>query len=181
MNVVKSEVSMEGASMGTDKNNNPVWIRSGRFGKYLEIGRRENKTLKRYGLPKWLPVTVTLQELLEFASLPRIIGMHPDPLLKSAAVIVEISSGSVCVGVEGYPLRIPLSKEGVYLSDVSFDDALILFPEPQVILASCTLLGLMNDTPVTIEKSRWGAYLRCGDTVSQAPKIAKELITLEKL
>jgi topoisomerase IA-like protein len=165
--------------MGIDVNNNPVRIRSGRYGKYLEVGLRKDKTHKVYSLPKWIPATVTLEQVLEFASLPRVIGVHTDPLLESAHVIVDISGGQVSVGVEGYPLRVPISRDGTYPSEVSFDEALLLLPDARDILSSITRLGVMNDIPVTIEKGRWGYYLRCGDIISRLPKISKDEVTIE--
>jgi len=165
--------------MGSDDNNNPVRIRSGVYGKYLEVGRREDKSLKVYALPKWIPVTVSLHQLLEFVSLPRVIGRHPDPLLESAAVIVDISADTVSVGVDGFPLRVPLTMDGVFPSEVSLEKAMLLLPGPQAILASFRRLGVLNDIPITVEKGRWGDYLRCGNIIPRAPKADKEMITLE--
>ena len=60
--------------MGDDPiSGRPVMVRSGRFGRYMQIGLDAEKNRTTHSLPQWLHNSAPLEEVLEFARLPRFV------------------------------------------------------------------------------------------------------------
>ncbi len=79
---------MEGEQAGTERmlgvepeSGMEVWLKSGRFGPYVQLGEKtdENPKPKRSSLPKsWAPDALDYEKALQLLSLPRHIGEHPE-------------------------------------------------------------------------------------------------------
>ena len=68
--------------LGQDDNGVDVWLKSGRFGPYVQLGEPDPESKekpKRGSVPKGMAVeAVDLAKALELLSLPRLIGQHPE-------------------------------------------------------------------------------------------------------
>ncbi len=73
------ELSGDGKEIGVNpETKNKVFLKVGRYGRYLETEISENKK-KRTSIPKNLKnEDIDLDRALKFLSLPRIIGIHPE-------------------------------------------------------------------------------------------------------
>ncbi len=70
----------EGKLLGEDQGD-PIWLRDGRFGPYVQRGEVTEETKKppRQSLPRdWPPESVDLPKALLLLNLPRRVGQHPE-------------------------------------------------------------------------------------------------------
>ncbi|GAW40922.1 DNA topoisomerase 1 [Brevundimonas sp. SH203] len=66
--------------LGTDPaTGQPVQLKIGRFGPYVEITPPDGEKPKRSSLPKgWSPASLSLDQALRLLALPREVGVHPE-------------------------------------------------------------------------------------------------------
>ncbi|UWQ18823.1 type I DNA topoisomerase [Jannaschia sp. M317] len=103
---------MEGEQSGDEKmlgiepeSGLEVWLKSGRFGPYVQLGEKaeDNPKPKRSSLPKsWAPDVVDFDRAMQLLSLPRLVGTHPE---------------------DGQPIETNLGRYGPYVMHKGPDDA----------------------------------------------------------
>ncbi|MFY8142147.1 MAG: topoisomerase C-terminal repeat-containing protein, partial [Caulobacter sp.] len=61
------------------RTSQPVWLKNGRFGHYVEETPTEGDKPKRSSLPKgWPPAAMDIDKALRLLELPREVGLHPE-------------------------------------------------------------------------------------------------------
>jgi DNA topoisomerase-1 len=179
--------------MGHAPSGEPVYLRTGRFGPYVQLGEDpEDKTgpkPKRASLLKSMsPKTLTLEQALQLLTLPRELGQD----------------------VDGIPIRANLGRFGPYLMKevpgaekpdyrnlktedqlfgITLEEARVIYSQPKgfrrgrgASAAPLRELGVdpASGTPVVIKDGKYGPYCTDGTTNASLPKDAKvEEFTLE--
>ena len=94
-------------------------------------------------------------------------------------IIADVTSGSVSLGVEGYPLRVP-APEGLFPSQIDHSLAMELLVDVDAIMDSQRLLGVHEGEEVKILKGRFGHYVRWGKMIAGLRKAVPSEVTLEE-
>ncbi len=172
------------APLGDDpETGEPVYVRVGRFGPYIQLGERtdENPKPKRASLPPGVDVVdVGLKVALDILALPRPIGVHPDDGEKVEA------------GIGRYG---PYVKHGkTYASLKKTDDVLAIGLERGLeLLAEKKTRGRKTEPlrelgehpeeggPVNVLDGRFGPYVKHGRLNASLPKgVTVEEVTMDQ-
>ncbi len=162
----------------------PVLLKSGRFGPYLEMAQGEDEKPKRSSLPKgWTPETLTAEKAIMLINLPREVGKHPE---------------------DGEPILANLGRYGPYVQhlktyanvasveemlEVGLNRAVTLIADKRANpgrrgTAAKPIRELGNHTdgePINVFEGRYGPYVKHGKTNATIPKeIAPDAVTLEQ-
>jgi DNA topoisomerase-1 len=175
--------------LGIDpKTGAAIWLKTGRFGPYVEQagGEAASDKPKRASLPKdWPPAGVDLDKALRLLSLPREVGAHPE------------DGGMILAGIGRYGPYI--QHNGAYANlagtdevfEVGLNRAVVALAEKKAgggrgartgAAAALKDLGAHPETgkPVRILAGRYGPYIKHEDTNANVPKGADPLsLTLE--
>ena len=159
--------------LGTDPDTGlPVFLRSGRFGPYLQLGeaRKGGDKPRWVGLPKGMEASeVDLDYALRLLSLPRILGRDP-------ASGDEVKAGLGRYGpyvARGREYRnLPSAEE---LFSVTLDEALALLARKKGARRRATPLKVVGTHPATgteiqLLNGRYGPYVTDGRVNASIPK-----------
>lgn len=188
--IMATETTMQGANMGSDPSTGqPVLLRSGRFGRFLQIGADVDKNKTAHSLPRWVDDSISLPELLAFSLMPTSMGPHTgwtsETLgeghpLAGAHMMLDVTSGSLTAGVERYPYRVTL-PDGLLVSQATPELVMSLLTDPDAILDSQRLLGCNAEgEDVFIRKGRFGHYARAGKIIAGLRKLDPAAVTLQE-
>ncbi|MBB5745740.1 type I DNA topoisomerase [Brevundimonas variabilis] len=181
------------AETGTDRElgldpetGQPVHLKIGRFGPYVETTPPEAEKPKRSSLPKgWSPASLTLESALRLLALPREVGMHPE---------------------DGKPITAGLGRYGPFVLhagtyanvadidevfEVGLNRAVVLLAEKRAgkfagrgqATAPLKDLGAHPETgdPVQVMAGRFGPYVKSGKINATLPKgTTPEDLTMEQ-
>jgi DNA topoisomerase-1 len=163
----------------------PVALKIGRFGPYVETTIPGEEKPKRFSLPKgWSPATLALEQALRLLALPREVGIHPE---------------------DGKPISAGLGRYGPFVLhagtyanvadidevfDIGLNRAVVLLAEKRAgkfagrgaATAPLKDLGAHPETgePVHVMAGRFGPYVKSGKINATLPKgSAPEDMTME--
>jgi DNA topoisomerase I len=176
--------------LGTDPATElPVYIKTGRFGPYFQIGedpeRGSKEKPRRASLwPGMEMETVTLEDALLALSFPKVLGMHPE---KGEPVTAQdgpsgpyLKSGTDTRSIEGGHAQ---------MATLTLDEAVAILAQPRTFRraargepAKSVLkeLGVHPDNgkPVTVRSGRFGPYVTDGVVNASLPK-GRDPLSLE--
>ncbi len=171
-------------ALGKDpKSGMPIYVLSGRYGPYVQLGESEGDDAKpkRVSLPAGMePAQVTMEKALQLLELPKLLGNHP-------GTGKEIKAGLGRFGPyivhDGDFRSIP---KGESLFEVGLDRALELLLKPKQGRGRAAALRELGPLPgredkVQVFAGRYGPYVKLGKVNASLPEGMKpDDITLEQ-
>ena len=172
--------------MGHDPaTGKPIYIKSGRFGPYVQLGENDDEE-KKYGslMQGMSPADVTLELALKLLSFPRDLGKHPESGESVLAMRGKFGPYIKC-GSETRSLPREISP-----LDVTFEQALELLAQPKQRgrgrAAPKEPIKTFEASPVTSKpivllEGRYGPYVTDGTTNASLPRDASpESLTFDQ-
>lgn len=176
----------EDEAMGVcPQTGKPVYLKTGRFGPYVQLGAADDKDKKNASLPKGMAAEeVDLQTALKLLALPRTLGAHPD---NGQAVVAHSGRYGPFVKCGEETRSLP---DDLTPLDISLEQALLLLAQPKAgrgrrASAPKEPLKVFDASPVTgqpvkLLDGRYGPYVTDGQTNASLPKgVGVESVTLE--
>ena len=162
----------------------PVHLKIGRFGPYVETTPPDAEKPKRSSLPKgWTPASMDLERALRLLSLPRDVGPHPED---GKMITASLGRYGPFVAHAGTYANVADIEE---VFDVGLNRAVALLAEKRAgragrasAVAPLKELGARPDTgeAVQVMAGRYGPYVKSGKINATLPKgTAPEDMTLE--
>jgi DNA topoisomerase-1 len=170
-------------ALGKDpKTGMPVYVLTGRYGPYVQLGDNDSDQLKRMAIPANLtPETLPLDQALLLLELPKTLGPHPD---SGKDIKKGLGRFGPYVVHEGDYRSIPRT-ENIFAVDLK--RALELFAQPKRMRgrsAPLKELGVYAETneQVQVHTGKYGPYIKVGGKNISLPEDMKiEEVTLEKV
>ncbi|MFT4955512.1 MAG: DNA topoisomerase-1 [Brevundimonas sp.] len=172
--------------LGLDpETGQPVHLKIGRFGPYVETTPPEAEKPKRSSLPKgWSPASVDLEKALRLLRLPREVGAHPED---GKLITAGLGRYGPFVAHDGTYANLSDIEE---VFDVGLNRAVALLAEKRAsrgagrggAMAPLKDLGAHPETgdPIHVMAGRYGPYVKSGKINATLPKgTAPEDLTLE--
>ena len=172
--------------LGLDpETGQPVHLKIGRFGPYVETMPPEAEKPKRSSLPKgWSPAAVDLEKALRLLRLPREVGTHPED---GKLITAGLGRYGPFVAHDGAYANLSDIEE---VFDVGLNRAVALLAEKRAsrgagrggAMAPLKDLGAHPETgdPVHVMAGRYGPYVKSGKINATLPKgTAPEDLTME--
>jgi DNA topoisomerase-1 len=183
------DIPPDGKVLGNDPDGIPVFLKSGRFGAYVQLGPdpvEKGEKPKRSSIPRAWPVaTLDLEQGLKLLSLPREVGKHPED---GEPIVANLGRYGPYVKHLTTYASLPDENE---LFDVGLNRAVTLIAEKRAgkgggrgrtAIAPLKELGNHPDgQPINLFNGRYGPYLKHGTINANIPRGADPAsITLEQ-
>ena len=179
------EAVVDGKVLGQDEAGEPISLRAGRFGPYVQRGEATEERPKpdRASLPKgWAPDGVTLERALDLLALPRLVGPHPDD---GAPVEAGIGRFGPYVKHNATYANLPEVEEVFTLGMSRAVEVLALKaargPRASAAAPLRTLGDHPDGGPIQVMAGRYGPYVKWEKVNATLPKeLAPEAVTMEE-
>jgi DNA topoisomerase-1 len=159
-----------------------VFVLTGRYGPYVQMGDNDSEKLKRMAIPATMaPENLTLPEALQLLELPKSLGAHPD---SGKDIKKGLGRFGPYVVHEGDYRSIPRT-ENIFAVDLA--RALELFAQPKKMrgrAAPLKELGVFPDTneAVQLHNGKYGPYIKVGaKNISLTEDMKVDDLTLEQV
>jgi len=172
--------------MGHADDGTPVYLRTGRFGPYVQLGEdtgdKKNRPKRASLLRSMSPKTLTLAQALQLLSLPRALGDDVDgnPIVANLGRFGPYLAKTV-PGAEKPDYRNLKSEDQLFT--VTLEEARAIYAQPKgarrrgggAALPPLRELGVdpESGTPIVIKDGKYGPYCTDGTTNASLPKDAK--------
>ena len=177
------ESSSGDRELGVDPDTGmTVFLKSGRFGAYVQLGDGEKP--KRSSLPKgWSAPDMDLEKGLRLLKLPREVGKHPED---NQPILAGIGRYGPFVQHNGTYANLPGADE---VFEVGLNRAVALLAEKRAGGRGRTEATALKDlgahpadgAPVRVLSGRYGPYIKHGATNANVPRGADpQAVTLEQ-
>ncbi len=183
------DIPPDGKVLGNDPDGIPVFLKSGRFGAYVQLGPdpvEKGEKPKRSSIPRAWPVAdLDLEQGLKLLSLPREVGKHPDD---GEPIVANL--GRFGPYVKHLTTYASLSDENE-LFEVGLNRAVTLIAEKragkgggrgrQAVTPLKELGNHPDGEPINLYSGRYGPYLKHGMINANIPRGADPAsITLQQ-
>ena len=163
----------------------PVYILTGRYGPYVQMGESEvekgMEKPKRVSIPSTIDYeSITVEQALKLLELPKTLGQHPDT---DKVVKVGLGRFGPYVVHDGDFRSVPAATDSLF--DMTFKRALELLSQPKK-RGRATALKELGEHPDTGEvmavfSGKYGPYIKCGQVNASLPdEIQPENTTSEQ-
>lgn len=154
--------------------NEPIFLKTGRFGPYLQLGEGADGVKPKMAslLPNMKPEDLTLEQAIKLLRLPRVVGKNPR---NDAEITAANGKFGPYISCAGESRSIPLDQYSPL--DISLEDALALLDtpksgrrtaKPQVLRE----LGKhpLTEAPLQLKSGRYGPYVTDGKLNASLPR-----------
>lgn len=192
--LISTSVAVSGLSYGTISSdliegagNVSLSMKSGKYGKYVEISDTETKSKKKsikHAIPEWVNEDTPIDEIIQYAYLPKLICTYSNEQnddtspAKELKILLNCNKYGLYLSVEGYTVRYPVDHRSI--NSVTSTTVLQHIQDILLELEKERNLGLYEGRDILIRKSRFGYYLQCDQLVCGLGKLKPELITTEE-
>ena len=178
-----SEAAPGDGVLGTDpESGEEVFLKTGRFGPYVQLGDAGGKEAKRSSIPKgWDAATINLEGALKLLSLPRDVGLHPETGLPITAGLGRYGPFILS---DGKYANLPDVEEVFTVGlnravDLLAEKAKGGFKRAGSVAAIQTFEH--DNGPITVRGGKYGPYVNQGKINATIPKdVQPEAVTLEQ-
>ena len=179
-------INPDGEELGLHPDTGePVLLKTGRFGPYVETSQGEDEKPRRTSLPKgWEPQSINLESALKLLSLPREVGKHPED---GEPIIANLGRYGPYVNHQRTFANVPNIEE---LFEIGLNRAVTLIAEKKAsrgggraAVKPLKELGKHpgDDEPIHVYEGRYGPYVKHGKTNATLPKeTTPDTVTLEQ-
>lgn len=191
---VSREEAGQSRLLGNDPaSGQPMFVKIGRFGPYVQLGDGENDEKPRFAslVAGQKMDTIKIEEALELFKLPRVVGEATENFSASAidGTVFAVEKGQEIIAKQGpfgpyleYGPKKYAPIKGFDPLSISLEDSMALV-EAKIVAEAEKIVRVFKGTDVVILKGRWGPYITDVTTKKNA-KIAKtedpHTLTLEE-
>lgn len=158
-----------------------IYVLTGRFGPYVQMGESSDEKPKRASIPQGIdPAQVTFPQALELLSMPKVLGQHPG---LNKDVKVGIGRFGPYVVCEGDYRSVPKTKDFL---KVTLSEALELLAQEKKGRGRAAPLKDLGPHPkkkesLLLYNGKYGLYVKCGKINASLPEgKTAESLTLEE-